>query len=67
MKKFQLWFAPFSRDWWQYMMEPNHSGDRSRLAVMWCRMRGHPHGVWWYNVGGYEPDMHCKTCGDNLG
>ena len=32
-----------------------------------CRARGHKCGVWWYTSNGYEPDMHCKDCGDNLG
>lgn len=32
-----------------------------------CRWRGHPAGVWWFNVGGLEPDMHCKGCGEDLG
>jgi len=32
-----------------------------------CRLRGHPHGVIWYNANGNEPDMHCRVCGDDLG
>lgn len=32
-----------------------------------CRWRGHPKGVWWMNSCGFEPDMHCKGCGQNLG
>ena len=31
-----------------------------------CRYKGHPDGVWWYNLNGSEPDMHCKNCGDDL-
>ena len=32
----------------------------------WCRFRGHPAGVVWFTQG-YEPDMHCKNCGDDIG
>lgn len=32
-----------------------------------CRLRGHPNGVWWYNLHGSEPDMRCKDCDDDLG
>lgn len=31
-----------------------------------CRAKGHPCGVFW-NSGGYEPDMHCVDCGEDLG
>jgi hypothetical protein len=24
-------------------------------------------GVVWYNIAGFEPDMTCKNCGDDLG
>jgi len=33
----------------------------------WCRWRGHPAGVFWYNPSGMEPDMRCKGCGEDLG
>ena len=32
-----------------------------------CRWQSHKCGVIWYNIGGIEPDMHCKNCGDDLG
>lgn len=32
-----------------------------------CRWRGHPAGVVWMNVGGFEPDMTCRGCGEDLG
>lgn len=32
-----------------------------------CRWTQHRCGVWWYNTGGYEPDMCCKGCGEDLG
>lgn len=32
-----------------------------------CRARNHPYGVHWYNVGGTEPDMDCRGCGEDLG
>jgi hypothetical protein len=37
------------------------------IRSLFCRMNGHKCGVVWYNVGGDEPDMHCKNCGDDLG
>lgn len=41
--------------------------QRTRLDTIICRWRGHPCGVVWYNLGGYEPNMTCKNCGDDLG
>jgi hypothetical protein len=32
-----------------------------------CRLRGHPEGEIYYNPGGFEPDHHCKTCGEEIG
>lgn len=37
------------------------------VARCWCRWRGHPAGVHFYNCGGAEPDMTCKGCGEDLG
>lgn len=31
-----------------------------------CERSGHA-GVVWYNPNGFEPDMHCKRCGKDLG
>ena len=33
---------------------------------LWCRLRGHPAGIVFYNVGGLEPDYTCKGCGDQI-
>ena len=33
----------------------------------WCRLRNHPAGFVWLNASGYEPNMHCRNCDDNLG
>ena len=63
----KLWVL-LDKSMWQYLLEPKSTDtDRSKLAVMWCRFNAHPAGVWWYNPSGYEPDMHCKNCGDDLG
>ena len=40
--------------------------DINWLIVLWCRWRGHPAGVVWHNIGGLEPNMTCKICGDDL-
>lgn len=51
----------FTGCWWQFLLEK---------PLTWtkfvCRIKGHPEGVWWYS-NGLEPDMHCKTCEDDLG
>lgn len=41
-------------------------GAPSWPRVIWCRMRGHPAGVYWY-TSGMEPDMRCKGCLDDIG
>lgn len=38
----------------------------SKWTVIHCRLRGHPYGVVWFS-GGYEPNMDCNNCGDDLG
>lgn len=58
----------FKISWWKYLLEkPSNYYDSSRIRSLICRARNHPAGVVWYNVGGLEPDMHCKNCGDDLG
>jgi hypothetical protein len=57
----------FSQWFWKYLLEQKAYEDISWVSVIWCRLRNHPAGVVWYNPNGYEPDMHCKNCGDNLG
>ena len=32
-----------------------------------CRFLWHPWSVVWYNPGGYEPNMRCSNCGEDLG
>jgi hypothetical protein len=59
----------FHKGWYEYLFEkprdPDYCGWLKRI---WCRMHGHPCGVWFYRFdGGLEPDMHCKDCGDDLG
>lgn len=68
----------FYIDWWKYILEKPHRDQYDfhkykigflveRFKIIKCRMRGHKCGVIWHNLYGYEPDMHCKNCGDNLG
>lgn len=52
----------FYMDWWKYLLMKPRS-----WTAFWCRSKGHPYEVWWYNPGGSEPDMHCKNCDDDLG
>ena len=57
----------FTKDWWRYLLEKPKQ-DSSYIRSFWCRVKGHPDGVWWFNNSGeLEPDMHCKNCGDDLG
>lgn len=60
----------FSRDWWRYLLAPmsRQYDDEPfwRLRIVWCRVGGHPAGVRFYSSG-FEPDMHCKNCDDDLG
>ena len=57
----------FRLSWWKYLLEKGDPTYCSRWHRFWCRAAGHPEGVWWHNMGGYEPDMTCKGCGDDLG
>lgn len=56
----------FTFAWWKYLFEKKNP-DYHWYEVLWCRLRGHPTGVVWFNVGGLEPDMTCRGCGDDLG
>ena len=37
------------------------------LSRCFCRLRGHPCGVWWFSSHSMEPDMTCCGCGEDLG
>mgnify|MGYP001062513248 CR=1 FL=1 len=64
--KFHLWWFTFG--WWQYLFEKKNSDyDYSWWTVIKCRISGHKCGVYWYTSTGFEPDMTCKGCGDDLG
>jgi hypothetical protein len=53
--------------WWKYLFAEK-AEDISWPKVIKCRYHGHKgYGVNWYNTSSYEPDMHCKNCGDDLG
>ena len=52
--------------WWSYVLEkPEHRGARY-WTVVWCRLRGHPAGIVYYNFApdAIEPDYSCKNCGE---
>jgi len=53
-----LWF---NKDWWGYLLQ-----KPCDIRKVICRIKGHPAGVIWFNVGGTEPDMRCKNCKDEL-
>ena len=56
------WTRWLTVSWWQYLLT-----DCKGWENFWCRAKGHPCGVVWYNAGGDEPDMRCQDCGENLG
>lgn len=58
----QGWVVWLTTNWWHYLLDDCENWNQFR-----CRMKGHPHGVVYYNPSGYEPDMSCKDCGDELG
>ena len=53
--------------YWKYIFHNESQYDKWTWRKVWCRLRGHPYGVSWYNPGGLEPDMTCTNCGDDLG
>lgn len=57
----------FHREWYAYLFAPLTWRNDGWLRTVWCRLRGHPSGPIFYNVGGTEPDPHCKDCGDAIG
>ena len=65
---FYKWIAVWFQPWWYtYLFEPRRYDDEPWIRVLWCRARGHPSGVVFYNSGGMEPNYTCKGCGDDLG
>ena len=56
-------------EWIKYLFARRGAwgSEVSWLTVIICRLKGHPHPVVWYNGSGYEPDMTCWNCGDDLG
>ena len=57
----------FIKEFRQCVLSKHEPDYGIKLHAMICRIEGHPHGVIWYNVNGFEPDMTCKNCGDDLG
>lgn len=58
-EKYNKWL---SWEWYRYLFK-NNSGWKNIL----CRAKGHPCGVWYYNPIGFEPDMRCINCDEDLG
>lgn len=48
--------------WWKYLLV-GCTGWTNFL----CRINGHKCGPIWYNFNGFEPDMHCVNCGEDIG
>lgn len=59
-----------SLDFWAYVLKRNKNNEpglRSYFISAICRFKGHSCGVVWFRIGGFEPDMTCKNCGEDLG
>jgi hypothetical protein len=50
----------FCLEWYRYLL------TSESFVNLVCRIRNHPNGVVFYNMG-WEPDMHCKDCEEDLG
>lgn len=68
-----LFYPPWRRvdEWRTYIFTNFKSryddGPWWKLRIVLCRWRGHPYSVVYYNPNGYEPDMTCTNCGEDLG
>jgi hypothetical protein len=66
MKWHKIW-RWFNIWWWRYLFEEaDDPGYCPWWERLWCRIKNHPDGPWYYNPGHFEPHMHCKRCGDEL-
>lgn len=65
-RAYELLLALFDKRCREYFFSTPADGV-SRLRAVRCRILGHPCGTEYYNPRGYEPDMHCRNCGDDLG
>jgi len=59
VKAILKWASPW---WWHYLLK-----DCKGFKNFWCRIKGHPNGVVFYDTSALEPDMHCCDCGEYLG
>jgi hypothetical protein len=57
----KLIIQPLNYYWYCYVFEKPFT-----IYKFWCRIKGHPNGMVYYNPNGWEPDNHCKDCGDLL-
>jgi len=58
----------FGIGWYKYLFkfDCTKRSSKDKLMNIICRIRDHPNGITWYTLD-FEPDMHCKDCGDYLG
>jgi hypothetical protein len=64
------WINVLDICWWRYLFGgfggPRNLTCRDTWTRVFCRARGHA-GPIFYNASGWEPNMDCKHCGENLG
>lgn len=62
------------RQYLKYLLSPTthlekhvfENGLYNGFKVIVCRLKGHPNGPIYYTTSGFEPDMRCKDCYDEL-
>lgn len=56
------------KEYLKYLFEkPKDKNYTNWIIRIYCRIKAHSCGVWFYNVSGNTPDMRCKRCYDDLG
>lgn len=58
----------FTRHWYVYLFGFKDQGNLTlgeKMTKIICRLKDHPAGPFYYSSG-YEPDMRCRNCFDEL-
>ena len=62
---FTILYAIFYDEALRSYLFSKRNNDIGFIRTALCRAKAHPCGVIWYTMG-FEPDMHCKNCNDDL-
>lgn len=66
MLRYNYWAGGVHDRWISLKLFVRGEWWTTRFGQWLCERGGHTDVVW-FNVGGLEPDMHCKRCGKDLG